>query len=186
MKILLGRSILNMFIRGCSLGCTVFIVCVPYLMSCWASCIVLLSFLYWTIVMLCGHLHLYNALKSLNVFILSFARWSRLHKVFCAILWLNIEDSILPSLFIELFISSHQLTWEKHFSTLQPLPPMLEETVIAFLYQESGLHMEKIVFTIKERRFGTQWMPQFTLQLLLDNVNTYINIILANFYLHVC
>ena len=46
--------------------------------------------------------------------------------------------------------------------------------------------MERIVFTIKVHRFGTHWMPQFMLQLLLDNLNTYINIILANFYLHVC
>ena len=69
MRIWPGRSILDMFMRGCSLDCIVSIVCVLHLVNCWANCIVLLSFQYWTIVMLCGHLCLYSILKDLNVFI---------------------------------------------------------------------------------------------------------------------
>ena len=43
-----------------SLGCTVSIVCVPYLIDCWADSIALLFYLYSNIVMLYDHLHLFS------------------------------------------------------------------------------------------------------------------------------
>ena len=87
--------------------------------------------------MLCGYLHLYSALKAQS---------------FCATLWQNAKDSILLSLFTKFFISSHQLIKAK---LLQLLPVMLEETDTAFSYQESGLHMVRIVSTIKVHESGT-------------------------------
>lgn len=73
----LDRSILNMFIRGCSLGCVVSIIYVPYIMNCWASCIVLLFFLCWIIMILCDHLYLCSTLKGLNI---------RIHPKLCSMI----------------------------------------------------------------------------------------------------
>ena len=145
-----------MFIRGCSLGCTVFIICVPYLTSCWASCIVL-SF----VLPLLDYCDTVWSPSSVQYF----KKFKRIHSKFCSLI--PATQSFLCHTLAEcgrfhtaIIVSRtlHQLSpayLREHLSTLQPLPPMLEGTVIAFLYQESGLHMERIVFTIKGRRFGT-------------------------------
>ena len=69
-----------MFIKRCSLDCTISIVCVPYLIGYWADCITL--YLYLTIVMLYGHLHLFSFLEDLNVFNLNFVHWFLPYKGF--------------------------------------------------------------------------------------------------------
>lgn len=143
-----------MFIRGCSLDCIVSIVCVPYLVNCWANCIVLLSFQYWTIV-LCGHICLCSILKRFEHIHSKFCSLIPATQMFCAIHWLNVEGSILLILFTKFFTTFHQLTYEEFLIMLQLLPPMLEETVISFLYQESGLHVVRIVSTIRVHKSGT-------------------------------
>ena len=114
-----------MFTKGCSLDCVVSVACVPYLISCWADCIVLLFYLYLTIVILYGHLHLFSFLEDLNVFILNFVHW---FKDFPAAFWLNVDIFMVLLLFTELFIGFHHCIWQIFLGMLQLLPPALEET----------------------------------------------------------
>jgi len=144
-----------MFIKGCSLDCTVSIICVPYLISCWADCIALLFYLYLTIVMLYGHLHLFSFFEDLNIFILDFVHWFLQCKDFPAAHWLNVDVFMLLLLFMELFIGFHHCIWQMLLGMLQLLPPTLEETIIIYLCLKSRLHMAKKVFIIRGHKFGT-------------------------------
>jgi len=94
-------------------------------------------------------------LEDLNVFILDFVHWFLPYKDFPAVPWLNVDVFMLLLLFIEVFIGFHHCIWQILLGMLQLLPPTLEETIIVYLYLESGLHMAKTVFIIREHKFGT-------------------------------
>jgi len=86
-------------------------------------------------------------LEDLNV---DFVHWFLPYKDFPAVPWLNV---MLLLLFIELFIGFHHCIWQILLGMLQLLPPTLEETIIVYLCLESGLHMAKTVFIIREHKF---------------------------------
>ena len=59
---------------------------------------------------------------------------------------------MLLLLFTEFFIGFHHCIWQILLGIPQLLPPTLEETIIVYLCQESGLHMAENSFYYK----GTQ------------------------------
>ena len=172
-----------MIIRGCSPGCTVFIVCVPYLTSCWASCIVLLSYY-------CDAVWSPSSVQY-------FKKFERIHSKFC----LLIPDT-------QCFLC-HTLAERRRFHTAilvyrtlhQLSPAYLRETfkytttVISHVGRNSHrLFVQRVRTSYGKNSFyykGMQiWNSMnasiYTAATLGQFKHLYINLILANFYLHVC
>ena len=131
-----------MFIKGCSLDCTVSILpnrllgrlyytfVLPILDYCdvaWSlSSVQFLEDLN-VFILNCVHWFLpyqvFPAAPWLNVFILNCVHWFLPYKVFPAAPWLNVDVFMLLLLFTELFIGFHHCIWWILLDMLQLLPP---------------------------------------------------------------